>query len=126
MALGTPDQLWNCLGPLKIETRTISRAVSADRGEITPGTYVPRASIEFFLMAVCLLTYRFWVPGRHRASGKTDWRDRSKARPRIGGPIWPGGVRLSIIPPFQGKLRDRQLNCALSRSPLVELKMDFN
>ena len=51
MALGTPDQLWNCLGPLKIETRTISRAVSADRGEITPGTYVPRTSVEFSLMA---------------------------------------------------------------------------
>ena len=87
----------------KIETRTTSRAVNAARGEITPQHLCFSCQRRVLPDGRLPSTNRFWVPGRHRASGKTAWQDRSKTRPGVGGPVWPGGVRLSIIPPFSGK-----------------------
>src|ERR1043165_7341572 len=109
----------------KIETRTTSRAVNAARGEITPQHLCFSCQLRVLPDGRLPSTNRFWVPGRHRASGKTAWQDRSKTRPRVGGPVCPveSDYPLSLI--SRESFRDQQSNC-LSHSPLVKLEMDSN
>ena len=123
LALRTPKSLLSC----KTRTRPArgKDCQTSGRGRCTSSQAL------VFLMPASLLQLSYWAGARlvYGAVRHSQWRtgrhDRAEARPRLGGPAWPGGVSSSIIHllPIGSYLGDLDDSCALSDPAAQEIMM---
>jgi len=120
VALRTPQSLLSCMAQRPARGRDCQ---TSGRGRFNCSQAL------VFLVPASVLPHSCWAGVRlvYGAMRHSQWRtgqhDRAEARPRLGGPAWPGGVRSSIVHllPLGSYLGDLDDSCALSDPAAQEM-----
>jgi len=121
VALRTPQSLLSCTAQSDPREEEIVRLLVGGDA-LTPRRLCSSCRRQFSPLS-CWAGARLVYGAIRHSQWRTGQHDRAEARPRLGGPAWPGGVRSSIVHllPLGSYLGDLDDSCALSDPAAQEM-----